>query len=179
MRYLDSILDWLDRLKPLWEFLTGVGTVALAVLTVYLANKSPKIRIKLTVRLVRGQVAIVEMLNAGEALPVIRGWYWSAPCVGRVDLLTMANLTMQNRMVSIPCRMERGDVLEGSIDLKAIAQIAEGKISPDATPQEIEECISSSRFNCTTTIGGVFDVILPSEAQAQLGKFINLRRRPI
>lgn len=176
---MQYILDWLDRLKPLWDFLTGVGTVALAILTVYLANKKPKVGIKLSVRTVRGDVAVVEILNAGEALPVVRGWHWSAPCVGRVDLLTIVNLTMRGRSVDIPYRMEHGDVLVGEVSLQAIAQIAEGRIRSNATPREIEECVASSHFGCTTTIGGPFEAILPIEAQAQLGKSMNLRRRPI
>ena len=178
MQCLDNILDGLDRLKPLWEFLTGVGTVALAILTVYLANKKPKPRIRLTVRVVREHVAIVEMLNAGETLPVVRGWYWSSPCAGRADLLSIVNLTTQGRSVAIPYRMEHGDVLEGAVDLQAIAQLADGRISPDATRLEIEACIATSRFGCVTTIGDVFEVILPVEARAQLGRFINLRRGP-
>ena len=176
---LNCVLDWLDRLKPLWEFLTGIGTVALAVLTVYLANRKPKSRITVTVRLAREHVAVVEMLNVGDALPVVRGWHWSSPRTGRIDLLAMVNLTIQARPVPIPYRMERGDLIEGQVALEAIAQLADERLGPNATPEEVQVCVRESRFGCTTTVGQVFEVSLPPEVRTELARRIDIRRRPI
>jgi hypothetical protein len=40
VQMIDCILHWLERFKPLWDFLTAIGTIGLAGVTVGLATRA-------------------------------------------------------------------------------------------------------------------------------------------
>jgi hypothetical protein len=166
---------------PVSEFLTGVGTIALAILTVFLANRKPKDHIELSVTIRQNQSLVVEMLNDGYTLPVIRTWYWRAPCLGRgrLELPAIADIVRQQSIVPLPLRMERGDLLVGSVTAETIAQIADQRIEQNVTPEALRACMRGSRFGCATTTGSVFEIQLPVAASSLIAERLVLRRPAI
>ena len=182
MSILESVLNWLAKFKPLWEFLTALGTVSAVVVSLYLASRKPKAHLTLSVELLKAgdhtpDVAAWTIVNDGEADQIILRWYWRAQCTetGRIYLSAFCELNGRGGYM-LPQRIVKDDMLTGRDPLTSIADLANPHISAKATPEEIEKCFRGSKFGCVTTTGKLYETDMPQTLQtALLARFRSVR----
>lgn len=162
VNWFDAFLRWLEHSKPLWDFLTAVGTVGLAVVTFLLATRKPKA--ELTLSEIRSGTAVAVIIrNTGDAMLTIARFYWTAAAPGKqVELgFSQPGFGLFNGVGPIPflqARLSRGDTVEVRVSVQQMAEAINPHIRDDATVSEIAESLRSSRFGCATTTGEQFYV---------------------
>jgi hypothetical protein len=179
MNAVDSWLDWLSRFHPLWEFLTGVGTLALAAVSFWLGTRKPKAKIEISRRRV-GLHIFLSLSNTGEAVVVIARCYWRAPCTnGQVDLSNFALFNGAGPVPLLQIRLTRGDRAEIGTDVGTLCDLVNPHIPQAATDDEIRVCVADSRFECVTTTGEHFGISAPEETRIDLfSRLMLLRHGP-
>src|SRR5712671_5768409 len=77
------VLDCLERFKPLWDFLTAIGTLGAVGVSLWFAVRRPKARFELVVAPTNeDRTVILTITNKGDTSELILGWYWRAKCLG-------------------------------------------------------------------------------------------------
>lgn len=181
MSCLDALREWFQRWESVWSFLTGVGTILLAIVTAWLATRKPKVRLTIAVEKFRDVQTKITIINVEESLPVLRTWYWATPTIAprRLDLPGVGQLTDgKGVFTALPRRMEPGDELVGYVSIRDLAQLVDPLIQNGATREQIDAAVRPSEFGCVTTVGLKFKVALPPDVQQTLAEFIALRRAP-
>ena len=169
MELIDHVLDCLEHFKPLWDFLTAVGTVGAVVVALLLALRKPKVHLFPGARM-QGTTIVLSATNKGSEPATVLGWEWRAACIegGRVDLAAYPYSLNSLPGLSAPQRLVKSDLLVTWVSVNALAEVANPRISAGLQAPAIEQAVRSSRFACLTTTGEVFEANLPESAQAPL-----------
>jgi hypothetical protein len=174
---MDCILDWLERLKPLWNFLTALGTLLAVCVSLFLASRKPKAHLDITPQLSNNNV-VISIVNDGDADQTLSHCYWRTPSNPNrafpFMIYTMNGIAMMNVK-----RMQNSDVVQTWTPLDAAATAINLFISDTATSKEIEHCILKSKFGCATTVGKFYEKNLPKDLQKALLDRLILQRTPI
>ena len=174
---MDALLSWLHYHKPLWDFMTAVGTIGLASTTVWLATRKPRAKLDLSVVRVAADGAFFTIRNAGDAVLVVAGCYWAAPCLqGRVDLVHAGLFNGAGPFPLLQCRLTRGDTIEIRLTLQEIADLVNPHLPSEATAPAIAACLRESTLVCATTTGEQFQIAMPQEASEDLRRRVMLLR---
>jgi hypothetical protein len=177
---IDCMLRWLEHFKPLWDFLTAIGTVGLAAVTVWLANRKPKLHLTVSAELANeGQTLLIRILNDGAAAPLPLRCDWVAKEFGRIDIPMFGGSLNGRPMVMGIQRMTNGDTLDVSWAVDDLAQRAANALSADLGEASVKFAIQNSSLSCTTTTGESFRSPLSSAVQETLAARVNLHRRKI
>jgi len=185
MPTFESILHWLDRLRPLTDLLIAIGTISSVIAAIYFGLRRPRIDLKVSAVLRRPQggghpVLDVTIISQDEGTPTVQTIYWRAPCIGPQRLYITPPLVILNGISrSLPLRMTEGDILSSIIDLYEIANLANlaiPQISQNLTDEQINLCISQSRVGCLTSTTKHFETELTRDSQQELSRAFRLQR---
>src|SRR5438552_9046932 len=75
MELIDHFLACLEHFKPLWDFLTAIGTVGAVVVALLLALRKPKVRLSPGARM-QGTTIVLSATNKGSEPATVLGWEW-------------------------------------------------------------------------------------------------------
>jgi hypothetical protein len=173
----------LHEYKPLWDFMTAVGTIALALVTFFLATRKPKALLSLSVER-SGPTIDVVIRNTGEVVLVPARFYWTAPCInGQIDIgFAQPGVGLFNGAGPVPLlqnRLTRGDTVQMRTTVQQLAELSHPHISANAPAHGITACMRESRFVCVTTTGEHFEVPTPEDTAADISARVNLIRHPL
>lgn len=178
---VDDFLTCLDRFKPLWEFLTAVGTVLAVVISLWLATRKQRAHITVSAES-KGDQYSLTATNDGDAGIIVMRCEWGADCIsgsGRVHLPSYPFNLNNHVAQSIPQRITKGDILNTWGSLKQIAEAANQQIPNTVAMSQVEASVRNSRFACVTTTEGAFTTALPAATQEELIRHFRLLRTPI
>src|SRR6266404_3398109 len=145
MSSVDCTLEWLARFKPLWDFLTAIGTVSLAALTVWLATRKPKLRLAVSVGY-NGQMLSIRIVNDGTATPVVQ------KCELLSDELKFGRIDIQETYRSLNsiaigvgvARLATGDVQEVYCILDDLGANASAALPADLSEERVESAVRNA-----------------------------------
>lgn len=182
MPIMECVLKWLEHFKPLWDFLTAVGTVGLAAVTFYLATRVAKVHLALTISLMNeNQTIVVTVTNDAKAVPVL------LKCVWRTREFEFARVDYQIGMCQLnghptgygAQRLVNGDVLTIWAAVQEIARQADASLPKDLAPNQLDRLVRESSIAWATSTGDSFSMPLPPDVQTVLANRIKLIRTPI
>jgi hypothetical protein len=160
--------------------LTAVGTVGLAVVTVWLANRKPKLHLALAVGLARGgEMFVIRIVNDGVTSPVFHKCELLAKqfTFGRLDV-PIQTMTLNGISFGMGAyRLTSGDELQAWCRMDDLAVPASTALPPDLNREQVEAAARSFVIICATTTGESFSAPLPDDVQHILAGRINLTRR--
>ncbi len=178
----EPILTWLDRFKPLWEFLTGIGTVGAVCVSLWLALRRPKARLEVVAHSTNDDKALVlTITNVGDTAELVLSWYWRAKCLGKGGIALKSYPVLLNGPVALPLpqRMQKFDVLTITEAIDAIATIAEQVIPKPMADADVDDAIAKSWFGCATSSGRLFETPTPDKVAKAIAGRIRLIRKAI
>jgi hypothetical protein len=157
---VDLLIEELGHLKPLWDFLTAIGTLGLAFVTFWLATRKPRAELILS-EIRAGNSVTVAIQNTGDVVLVVGRFFWSAVTPRRQAELgfNQPGFCLFNGIGPIPflqARLSRGDTVEIRVSIEQLAEAINPHIPQEATAAEIADCLRSSHFGCVTTTGEQF-----------------------
>jgi hypothetical protein len=186
MPHLCSIVEWLDKTRSLWEFLTAlgtaVGTVGAVIVSLWLALGERRARLKIFAGVVNeGKTVLLEITNRGASALVLH-CYWRAPCLGSVRAIGLPDYPCElNERVALrlPQRLQRDDVLVTWAALDGIAKHADEVIPEGIKGEGLEVSLSESFFGCVTSSGKEFEIAAPESAWKDIARRVTLLRTEI
>jgi len=92
MSIINCALSWLHDYKPLWDFLTAIGTVGAVVVSLYLASRQTKAHLTVSVEALQASehspmVAAWAIINDGKADQVVSRCYWRTHVSNPVEFI--------------------------------------------------------------------------------------------
>jgi hypothetical protein len=179
---VDCMLHLLERLKPLWDFLTAIGTVGLAGLTVWLANRKPKPHLAVSVALDRGDLDIVILtVSDGETAPMLQKYELRSQELkfGRIDI-PVGQVVVNSMQIGMGvARLANGDWQQARCAVQDLGAGANATLPSDLTEEQVKTAVRNASIACVTTTGESFRAPLPSPVQQVLLRSINLHRQKI
>jgi hypothetical protein len=178
---LHYALEWLEHLKPLWDFLTAVGSIGLAVVTAWLATRKPKMHLSVSTAMADdGDRVKITAINDGEAPAVFLKFSWRASGFksGRIDL-TRGDIWVNGTQPAAggTARLVTGDIVTALYYKHVLAGVASEVLPEDL--DGLERTIGDSRFVCVTTTGESFETPPPQTVQKLLADRTRLLRQSI
>lgn len=182
MPTFDCLLEWLEHYKPLWDFLTAIGTVGLtglAVVTIYQSTRKPRIHLALKISLINNnETILVTVTNDAEATPVLLRYVWRTQesyCFQRDFSLCTFQINGQKAGNTAP-RLTNGDVLTTWVGVTEIATAADNCLQRTLSQDNLNRLVRDSLFVCVTTSGDSFTTLLTPDVQRALVSRIKLER---
>lgn len=84
-----DFVHWLERFKPLWDFLVGIGTVGAVVVSLWLASRKPKAHLTLSVQIRGNDLIDLTATNDSDLDTVVQQLQWRAHCIRGSGKLNM------------------------------------------------------------------------------------------
>jgi len=169
------MLHWLERFKPLWDFLTAIGTIGLASVTVWLANRKPKTLLRVGAELANeGLILVVRILNYSDATPLLLRCELVGKEFGGIDIpIITGNLNGRPfGAIGVP-RMMNGDRLQTWWDVADLVQRVIKALPAGTSKELLETAIRNSLLSCPTTTGESFRGPMPPPVQQALLRSIS------
>ena len=164
-----AFLATLEKWKPLWDFLTAIGTVGAVILSLFLAFGRLRTRYQIQAKLIeqkneRPQI-IWEITNLGDVTPLLAYIYWYCPCIPKHRIpLPMAVGTVNGLgPLSLPKPLQKYDTFSSWKIIDEFVQLINEHIPANWSIDRITLCIAKSRFGCTTNNGRSFEKKPPNE----------------
>ena len=181
-----SVAAWLNNTRPVWEFLTAVGTaigtVGAVIVSLWLALGARRVRFRLSAAVFNeGKTVLLEITSCGAPALVLR-WFWRAPCFGSVRFIGLPDYPCEisgRAALKLPQRLQQDDVLVAWAALDWIAKQADNVIPKDIKGEGLEASLSESFFGCATSSGEEFEVAAPESAWKEIARRVTLLRTNI
>ena len=166
------MLNELEHLKPLWDFMIAVGTVALAALSLWLAVRKPKAALRVVATRVgnlQGDLAQILVRNVGAAAVAVERCFWRAR--GR-DL--EISLPEFGERFGGPVRplpeilLARGDRVFVRMAISSWGDGISRAVGAEASDQEIAGLMQGSEIVLVTTTDERFATPLPQDIREAL-----------
>ncbi len=180
------VVEFLERTKPIWEFLTAVGTavgtVGAVIVSLWLALGERNVRLKLFAGITNeGKTVLLGITNRG-APALILHCYWRAPCLGDARAIGLPDYPCELNGASalrLPQRLQKHDVLITWSALESLANQAHEVIPADIVGEGLEASLAESFFGCATSAGEEFEVAAPESIWKEIARRVTLRRTEI
>ena len=180
MEWLNSLLSWLAKLRPLTDLLIGVATAVGTVGAVIVATKKPRAALKPSARLDADAKHVdVTIEKQNSIAPMIRAFYLCAsfPKLRQIEIAP-AVMFVNGMFLPPGRRIEYGDICLAKFKVDDLATSANEHIAVGATESEVRDCIQKASLRVVTTTGESFTVRLAREISNPIAKRILLLRAP-
>lgn len=181
MDWLTSLLDSLEKLRPLTDLVIGVATAVGTVGAVIVATRKPKAALKPSARLDASAMHVdVTIENQDSVAPMIRTFYLCAPFTNLRQIEIAPAVFFVNGMFLPPGRrIEYGDICLAKFKVDDLATEAEAHIAKLATESTVRDCLRKASLRIATTTGESFTVRLAREITDPIAKRVLLIRAPV